>query len=56
MFQPICNYCFYQHFDVNKTKYGYKLICLQCGEVKHIYTRRRFKELDKAIRYNGGVI
>lgn len=51
-----CNYCFYQHFGVNKTRYGYRLTCLQCGEVRYVYTRKRFKELDKAIRYNGGVI
>lgn len=56
MVQVICKYCFHQHFSVNKTKYGYKLICLQCGEAKHVYTRKRIKELDKAIIFNGGVI
>lgn len=52
----ICEYCFYQHFNIKKTKFGYELQCLQCGEKQYIYTKKRYKELDKLIKENGGII
>lgn len=51
----ICNYCNYIHFSVKKTKYGYQLTCLQCGEVDNYYTKRRIEKLDNIIR-NGGIL
>lgn len=56
MKQLNCNYCFHQHFSVNKTKYGYQLICLQCGESVNYYTKKRIENFDKCIKENGGVI